>query len=105
MRKLRSLIVSGALAGMFLAPVQSDAGVRVTVRLGPPKLKHVRVVKPRKPYRNAVWVSGHWKYVNGRYVYVRGSWVRARRGHVYVQAVWVRSPRGYCFVPGHWVKK
>ncbi|MFQ5639809.1 MAG: hypothetical protein ACE5IR_17650 [bacterium] len=105
MKKLRSYLILGALAGMFFTPLASEAGVRVYLRFGPPKLKTVKVVKPVKPFRHAYWVSGHWAHKNGRYVYVSGYWTKHRHGYVYVNARWLKSPRGYYFVPGHWVKK
>jgi hypothetical protein len=105
MKKLRNWVILGALTAVFLIPMKSEAGVKVYVRFGPPRLKAVKVVKPAKPYRHAVWVAGHWQFKKGRYVYLNGYWVKPRRGYVYVQARWIKTPRGYCFVPGHWVKK
>ena len=105
MKKLRDVLVFGALAAMFLMPLQSDAGVKVYLRFGPPRLKRVKVIKPARLCRNAIWVAGHWRYKNVRYGYVDGYWVKPRHGYVYVQACWVKTPRGYYFAPGHWVKK
>ncbi len=105
MKQLSRCIVLSALSLVFLLPASGDAGVRVYVRFGPPKLKTVKVIKPARPHRHAVWVKGHWVYRNGRYVYVEGHWIKGRPGHVYVQPHWVKTARGYYFVPGHWVKK
>ncbi|MFQ5864612.1 MAG: hypothetical protein ACE5IW_05215 [bacterium] len=105
MRKLRNLIVIGALSGLFLLPSSGEAHTRIYLRFGPPHLRTVKVVKPPRPYRNVVWISGHWVYKRGRFVWVNGYWVKARRNYVYVAAHWKKTPRGWYFVPGHWVKK
>ncbi len=104
MKAWKSILGAAALATVFMFPMQSEAGVRVYVRFGPPRAAAVRVVKPACPYRDAIWVKGHYVYRHGRYVYVKGHWVQARRGYRYVQPHWVKTPRGYFFVAGHWVK-
>ncbi|MFQ5708581.1 MAG: YXWGXW repeat-containing protein [bacterium] len=105
MSKLRNLIVLGALSALFLIPSLSTAKTRVYIRFGPPPLKAVRVIKPPRPYRGAVWVSGHWAFRKGRYVWVNGYYVKARPGHVYVRGHWKKTPRGYYYVPGHWARR
>lgn len=104
MSKLSSVIVGIALSSMFLLPNDSSAGVRVYVRVGPP-VRTVKVVRPIRPHRHAVWVTGHYAYRGGRYVWVGGRWVRGRHGYVYVQPHWKHTRHGYYFVAGHWVKK
>jgi hypothetical protein len=105
MLKPRNLIPLVLLTVLFLAPLQSKAGVRVYVRFGPPHLRTVKVVKPLKPYPRAVWISGHWAFRSGRYIWVNGYWVKPRARHVYVPGHWEKSPRGWYFVAGRWVKK
>lgn len=101
MKTLKTLLLAGILT-LFLLPASSSAHVRVYVRVGPPPPKYVKVVKHRKPHRDAFWVSGHWKWNGHRYVWVRGHWVRPRRGYVYVAGHWVRTYRGWRWVDGHW---
>lgn len=105
MKKAIKMIVTGALFGLLLIPAKSDAGVRVYVKIGPPRLKTVRVVKPAKLYRHSVWVAGHWQYRNGRHLWVSGYWIKKRPGYVYVQPHWKKTRHGYYFVSGHWVKR
>ncbi|MFQ5750483.1 MAG: hypothetical protein ACE5HI_00680 [bacterium] len=89
MKKLITLILAGALSVVFFLPLQSEAGVRVYVRVGPPKVKTVKIIKRVKPYRNAVWVAGHWRYIHGRYIWYKGYYVKARPHYVYVQALFI----------------
>ncbi|MFQ5651732.1 MAG: hypothetical protein ACE5IY_17480 [bacterium] len=105
MNKLSKWLLGGALVILISFPVQSEAGVGVYVKLGPPKARRVKVVKPAKPYRHAVWVAGHYQHKNGRTVWVNGVWIKHKVGFVYVQPHWKKTPHGYWFVPGHWVKK
>ncbi|MFQ5602363.1 MAG: hypothetical protein ACE5HS_03775 [bacterium] len=105
MKKLLKLFAVMGILTSFALPSRSEAGARIYVRIGPPAKKTVRVVKPIKTLKNAVWVKGHWKYQKGRYVWVDGHFVKARPKYTYVQPYWVKTPRGYYFVPGHWVKR
>lgn len=93
------------LTGLFLLPSIVAAHTRIYVRIGPPPVKKVKVIKPCKPHGNYIWVSGHLIFKKGKYVWVSGHWVKNRPGYVYVPAHWKKSPRGWYFVPGHWVKR
>jgi len=104
MKKIMHYASMFLLMGMFFLPVRGNAGVRVHVRIGPPAIRTVAVVKPYRPYKRAVWVNGHYVYRGGRYVYVKGYWVKPRPNYVYVQPRWKKTRRGYYFVPGHWVR-
>lgn len=105
MRKLNCIVAAAALFGMFLMPSQSEAGVRVYVRIGPPRAHVVKVYRPARPYRDAIWVSGHYRYRHGRYVWTRGHYIRPRRGYIYVQPHWKHTRRGYFFATGRWVRR
>ncbi|MCG8608327.1 hypothetical protein MJD09_25495 [bacterium] len=105
MKNLKSLLLAATVAGITLAPSLSEAGIRVYLRVGPPKVKTVTVVKPAKPYRNAVWVNAHYRYINGRYVWTKGRYIKSRPGYKYIQPRWVKMRSGYYFVEGHWVIK
>ena len=102
MNKLRSFFAAVALAGLFLLPSLAEAGVRVYVRVGPHKVRTVKIVKPVRPCAKAVWVSSHWRYKHGRHVWVRGYWVKPRYGYVYIQPLWKKNHHGHYYVTGHW---
>ena len=53
----------------------------VYVRKAPPLRKSI-VVKPAKPFYNAVWIKGHWGWRNGMHVWVNGDWVKNKKGKV-----------------------
>lgn len=55
MNKLRKFFAAAALAGLFLLPSLAEAGVRVYVRFGPPKVRTVKVVKHVRPCAKAIW--------------------------------------------------
>ncbi len=73
----------------------------VIVKVQPPAQKVV-VVKPAKPYKNAVWVPGHWTWKRGNYVWKKGHWIKARKNHVYVSGHWAKRHGGWVWVAGHW---
>jgi len=102
MNKLTKFFAVAALAGLFLLPSFAEAGVRVYVRFGPPKVRTVKVVKSVRPCAKAVWVSGHWRYKHGRHAWVKGYWVKPRYGYVYIQPRWKKNRYGYYYVAGCW---
>ena len=102
MNKFRSFLVASTLAGLFLLPSLAETGVRVYIRVGPPKVRTVKVIKPFRPCAKAIWVSAHWQYKHGRHVRLKGYWVKPRHGYVYVQPRWKRNHHGYYYVAGHW---
>ena len=105
MKKLNFIIVATALLGFFLMPLRSQAGVRVYVKIGPPRRHVVTVYRPARHHRDAIWVDGYYRYRGGRYLWAPGHYIRPRRAHVYVRPHWKKTRRGYYFVPGHWVKR
>ncbi len=68
MNKLTKVFTAAALAGLFLLPSLAEAGVRIYVRVGPPTVRTVKVIKPVRPCAKAIWISAHWQYKHGRYV-------------------------------------
>lgn len=102
-RTMKAIILATVLAAPFFV-AESNAGVQVHLRIGPPACRVVEV-RPARPWRNAVWVSGHWQYDRGRHVWVDGHWLKHRRGFHYIQPTWKKSHRGWHHVPGHWVKR
>ena len=102
MNKLTKVFTAAALAGLFLLPSLAEAGVRIYVRIGPPTVRTVKVIKPVRPCAKAIWISAHWQYKHGRHVRLKGYWVKPRHGYVYVRPRWKRNHHGYYYVTGHW---
>jgi hypothetical protein len=96
-RILMTLFISLIMGGMNLAA----AGVYV--RITPPAVKRV-VVKPKCPFKNGVWVKGHWSWKSKEYAWVPGHWVKPRRGYVWIDGHWKKTPRGWIWTRGHWKK-
>lgn len=59
-------------------------------------------VRPVKPYANAVWIDGYWKWSGGRYVWVLGYWTQSRPGKTWIPGYWQQKGRGWGWVKGHW---
>ncbi len=101
MKSIKMLILAGIMA-LFLLPEAGAAHSRVYVRIAPPAPRKVTVVAVKRPYRNAIYVAGHWKWNGRRYVWVSARWVKPRKGFVYVPGHWRHNRRGWYWVPGHW---
>jgi hypothetical protein len=79
--------------------VVGSSGVAYIKTAPPPAKVEVR---PRKPCRGAIWISGHWKWESGKYVWVKGRWETKPAGSTWVPGHWKKKPRGWVWVPGHW---
>ena len=86
---------------MLVVPLVSGQAFCPDPHKAPPRRKGV-IIKPAKPYRQAVWLSGHWKWRKARYVWVVGHWVKPRRGYVWVDGHWARRGGRWICVAGHW---
>jgi hypothetical protein len=71
-----------------------------TVRVPPPPPK--AEVKPAPPWRDAVWINGHWKHKGGGWVWVPGHWAKAKPGRAWVDGHWEKRGGGWVWVKGHW---
>jgi hypothetical protein len=100
----RVIIILGIFVLAFL--LYEGCATTTYVKTAPPPSKKV-VVPTVKPYPNAVWISGHWKWDPrpGKYVWVSGHWVKARKGKVWKSGHWKKTPRGWVWVRGRWGKK
>lgn len=60
--------------------------------------------KPPKPFPNAVWIDGHWKWGSGAndYVWVPGHWTKAKPGKTWIKGHWKKTPKGWKWVKGQW---
>ena len=98
--KVVKLLFLPAIVGLFLVLSMGCASRTVYVQKAPPVVK---VEKPGpKPYTNAMWVSGHWTWKNGRYVWVSGHWTKTVKGKTWVAGRWKKTARGYVWVKGYW---
>ena len=101
MKRFAGSVFAAALMGFLFIGNPAQAGARVVViKKAPPA---VRVeVRPDRPFRNAIWVAGHWGYQHGRYVWVSGRWIAPRHGMTYVSGHWKRVNHGWVWVEPHW---
>ena len=95
-------IISVFMAFTFVACAPSAAQIRIA----PPPVKVVKV-RPAKPFKKAVWISGHWKWraKKNNYVWVKGHWAKPRKSQVWIQGVWVKTPNGWKHKKGHWKRR
>ena len=89
---------------IFILFIGFSAAAQVVVKVRPNRPK-IKVVKPKQPDKNHIWVDGHWVW-NPRsknYVWKRGYWEPVRTGHRYVAGHWEKAPGGWKWIPGAWV--
>jgi len=99
MKKLKSLLLLVLLAAFVL--VLADCASRTAyVQKPPPAVK--KEVRGPKPYTNAVWIGGNWKWQGGQYVWVSGYWTKPVAGKKWVPGHWKKTARGHVWVKGHW---
>jgi len=102
MRILSRFLSLAVLTGMLIVPI-SEARTRIYLRIGPPPLVvEQRPVLVRPGY---VWQQGYHRWDGNRYVWTTGAWARAPyRNAVWVPGHYVHTRRGYYFVDGHWAR-
>jgi hypothetical protein len=45
--------------------------------------------RPARPFKGAIWLGGHWDWVDGRSVWVAGRWDRPdNRAHLWHHGYW-----------------
>ncbi len=67
----------------------------------PPPAPLVEVVPP-PPSPGHAWISGYWRWANGRHNWVPGHWENARPDHFWVAGHWVRRGSNWSFSGGYW---
>lgn len=99
MKKItRILFLAGALS-VFAVTNSNAQQIVIKARLHGP----VHEVRPVRPTREHVWVSGEYVPNGGTYVYKPGYWAVPPRPHqVWVTGRWHRYHHGYVWAPGHW---
>ncbi|MCD4796491.1 MAG: hypothetical protein K8R49_04890 [Candidatus Cloacimonetes bacterium] len=88
------------LAGIILASCTYQKVVYV--KREPPRKKVE--VKIAKPYQNAVWVSGHWKWHHRKHkhIWIPGRWIKAKHNRLWIAGGWEKTHRGWIWVEGYW---
>jgi len=101
----KQIIIIAAILSIMLSTAVSEARARrVYVQVKPPARKVV-VVKAEKPYANALWRSGYWKWNGKKYIWVKGEWYKPRKGFVWVHGQWKKTAKGWIWTEGHWNKR
>ena len=89
-----------AVAAALFAGALSVSACSTTVKVPPPPPR--AEVKPAPPWRDAVWVKGHWKHHKGGWVWVAGRWEKPRAGRTWVDGHWEKRGGRWVRVKGHW---
>lgn len=98
--RTKSRILGLIIVAGFMLITTGCASRVVYVRQAPPVRKVE--VRPARPFANAVWIDGHWRWNDRAYLWVPGHWVKVKKGKSWVAGHWVRTRRGFRWVPGHW---
>ena len=99
----KSILICGFLAMLLSAPAEAQIHIGLGIRVGPPSPMHEVVVA--RPFRNAVWIPGfyRWHPQGHEYCWVSGHWTRApRHGAVWLPERWERRNGEYVFYEGRW---
>jgi hypothetical protein len=89
-----------ALFGCVVVPDQGHYVGGVVMVAPPPAREEIVAEGPA----GAVWISGYWNWVGGRYEWVNGSWLPGRPGYHWVAHHWARQGDGWRMRPGHWAR-
>ncbi len=102
---LRLAVLAGAaLAFLALTPSQASASVSIDFQVGPqgpppPHFEH----RWAPPYRDAVWIPGHYEWVHGHYDWVGGYYAYPpHHGAHWVAPSYVVRGGVYYYRPGRW---
>lgn len=71
--------------------------------MAPPPLK--KEIHTAKPSLNYIWISGHWKWTEGKYIWAPDRWAKARKGMSWVPGHWEERSRHWVYVKNHWRKR
>ena len=86
---------------LSLVPAVSNAGVLISVNIGPPVLPVYE--QPPCPEPGWMWTPGYWAYGPEGYYWVPGAWVPAPyEGALWTPPFWGWSGGLYVFHPGYW---
>ena len=104
MKKVKTILMMGLIIMVLTISNNAFAGRRIYVKVAPPAPKKVVVVKPVKPWKNAVWISAHWTWDNGHWVWSDGHWQKAKSGHKWVAGHWKHTRHGWTWIEGRWTR-
>ncbi len=102
MKSFLKIGIIGALM-MLATPVFSQVHIGLGIRIGPPPPRREVIVV--RPYRDAVWIPGYYRWIPRRhhYVWIHGYWVRRPHPHaVWVPGRWERRHDEWIFFEGRW---
>ncbi len=89
-----------AMAGLLALGAEGCASRAVYVRTAPPPAR--TEVRPARPFANALWNAGYWRWNGRSYVWASGRWVKPKKGKTWVAGHWKKTRRGHVWVKGHW---
>ncbi len=90
-------------AGVSVGVSIGGPGPMIMVREGPPPPRRERIDERHRPSRDAVWITGFWRYDGRAYVWMPGRWELPPRGnHEWIEPRWENRGGGYVFIEGHW---
>jgi hypothetical protein len=100
-RAFRRCILSLLAVVFFSVPVQSRAGVAISITIAPPALPVY--TQPPCPMDGYLWIPGYWAWGPAGYYWVPGTWVLAPRpGLLWTPGYWAFAGGIYLWHPGYW---
>lgn len=102
LRKSWRSLVPGLIAiGLFALPVQSRAGVGISITIAPPALPVY--TQPPCPADGYLWMPGYWAYGPAGYYWVPGTWVLPPQpGLLWTPGYWGYTGGVYAWHAGYW---
>lgn len=99
MRNFIRGILAASLLGVL--PIMANAGVFVSVSIGPPALPVY--VQPAMPAPGYMWAPGYWAWSGGGYYWVPGTWVLAPAPDLlWTPGYWGWAGGAYLWHGGYW---
>ena len=97
-----SILVIGCYTRHYEPVVATGLSGEVVVSESSPPAPRSEIIGVA-PSTAHVWIPGHWRYRNHRWVWVPGHFeLRPRPAVVWVPGHWDNTPRGWVWTPGHW---
>jgi hypothetical protein len=112
MRIWNILAAAGIAATLSFAPVVSAQARHVSHRAQAPEDGALRVAPPAplaaergaRPFADAVWTDGFWRWDGAVFTWVQGAWVHAVPGHRWSPYRWTQQADGqWILIPGGWI--
>lgn len=87
--------------GRWVSIAPQPYGSAATVIAVPPPVPRAEAI-PAAPGPNHVWISGFWRWSNGRHAWAPGHWEPTRSGFFWAPGHWVRHGSNWTFSGGFW---